>query len=78
MENKTTNVEKLKKIGILGAVRQRMGADDENDDVYDEDINKLGNSELVEKYCGWELGDGSWWTDFKYFFDSLCKMEQKS
>ena len=61
-----TNVEKLKAIGILG---------DENDDVYDEDINEMNNSKLIEQWCGWKLGDGSWWTDMKYKFDKLVDMD---
>lgn len=70
-----TKVEKLKALGILGAVRQRLGANDEHDDVYDEDINEMNNSKLVEQWCGWKLGDGSWWTDMKYFFDKLEEMK---
>ena len=70
-----TNIEKLKALGILGAVRQRQGADDQNDDTYDEDINEMDNSRLIEKWCGWHLGDGSWWTDMKYKFDKLVEMD---
>lgn len=73
-----TNIEKLKALGILGAVRQRMGADNQQDDVYDEQINEMNNSELIEKWCGWHLGDGSWWTDMKYKFDKLVEMDSQS
>jgi len=73
-----TNIEKLKKLGILGQVRQRQGANDENDGTYDEDINEMDNSKLIEQYCGWYLGDGGWWTDMKYNFDKLVEMDSLS
>ncbi len=73
-----TNVEKLKNLGILGAVRQRLGANGQSDDVYDEDINQMDNSKLIEQWCAWHLGDGSWWTDMKYKFDKLVDMDSHS
>jgi hypothetical protein len=69
-----TNVEKLKRLGILGVVRQRMGTEND-DDVYDEDINEMDNSKLIEKWCGWYLGDGSWWTEMKNKFDRLVDLD---
>lgn len=73
-----TNIEKLKALGILGEVRQRQGANDQNDDTYDEDINEMDNSKLIEQWCGWYLGDGSWWNDMKYKFDKLVDMDSRS
>ena len=75
---KMKNIEKLKALGILGAVRQRQGANDQNDDTYDEYINEMDNSKLIEQWCGWRLGDGSWWTDMKYKFDKLVDMDSRS
>ena len=72
-----TNIEKLNELGILGVVRQRQGAKDQNDDIYDDYINKMDNSELIEQWCGWHLGDGSWWTDMKYKFDKLVDMDSR-
>jgi hypothetical protein len=68
-----TNVEKLHSLRILGAIRQRLGAKNENDDTMDEEINSLPNTKIIELYCGWYLGDGSWWNDMKYYFDQLEK-----
>jgi hypothetical protein len=68
-----TNVEKLRSLGILAAVRQRLGAKDKDDDIMDEEINTLSNTKLIELYCGWHLGDGTWWNDMKYYFDKLEK-----
>ena len=69
------NIEKLRRLGILGKVRQRQGANAANDDTFDEDINEMDNSKLIEEYCGWVLGDASWWLDMKYFFDKLQEMD---
>jgi hypothetical protein len=54
------NVEKLKEIGILGEVRQRLGAEDENDSGEDDRIERLDNVSLVAKWAGWYLGDDEW------------------
>ncbi len=78
IKNKMTNIEKLKALGILGEVRQRQGANDQKDDTYDEDINEMDNSKLIEQWCGWNLGDGSWWNDMKYKFDKLVEMDSRS
>lgn len=71
------NVKKLRNISILGDVRKRLGASDEKDDSCDDKINELDNSKLIELHCGWLLGDGAWWTDFKEMFDKLEAMDKK-
>jgi len=43
-----TNVEKLTQLGIIGDVRQCLGADDENDTSVDDRINTMSNSGLVK------------------------------
>jgi hypothetical protein len=71
-----TNIEKLKKSGILKEVRLRMGAEDENDTSCDDVINLMDNSKLVEQWCAWKLGDGSWWKKMKSHFDELEKLSE--
>ena len=66
-----TNIEKLEQVGILGDVRQRLGADDKNDTSKDNRINAMDSSELVAKWSGWNLGDEGWWNTMKYYFDEL-------
>lgn len=66
-----TNVEKLNELGILGDVRQNMGANNENDTSFDEQINTLNNKQLISRYCAWHLGDGSWWLDFISLYEDL-------
>lgn len=68
-----TNVEKLKKLNIIGDVRQRLGAKDENDEEFDKEINDMDSSYIIECWSGWNLGHGSWWTTMKYYFDELEK-----
>ena len=74
--DKMTNVEKLTQLGIIGDVRQRLGADDENDTISDGQINKMDNSKLVEQWAGWNLGDGSWWTTMKAYYDGLERLSK--
>ena len=69
------NVEKLEQIRILGEVRQRLGADDKNDEKYDDDINEMSNHNLIRAYTGWNLGDGSWWDSLKGMFDDLEEID---
>lgn len=71
-----TNVEKLTQLGIIGAVRQRLGADDENDISKDKRINIMENSDLVKKWAGWYLGDESWWTTMKAYYDGLERLSE--
>lgn len=73
-----TNVEKLKELRILHDIRLRMGADDENDTSVDGAINRLSNSQLVEKWAGWHLGTESWWITMKRYFDELEQMSIES
>jgi hypothetical protein len=70
-----TNIEKLKVLGILGSVRLKKGAIDHDDDTYDDSINEMDNSELIEKWCGWHLCDSSWWTVMKEMFDKLEQLD---
>lgn len=57
---KRTNVEKLDGLGILGDVRQRLGADKEDDTRYDDQINSMSPRELTKEYTAWILGSESW------------------
>lgn len=73
-----SNIVNLMKLGMLGAVRQRLGAEDKDDTSYDEDILKMSNHDLVGSYCGWYLGDEGWWEKLKYKFDSLEELSKES
>jgi len=71
-----TNVEKLTQLGIIGDVRQRLGAYDENDTSSDSRINRMENSQLIKQWAGWHLGDGSWWTKMKAYHDGLERLSK--
>lgn len=67
-----TNIEKLQEMGSdLGAVRQRLGANNESDTTYDSEINSMSSHNIVRAICGWHLGDSSWWDSLKQSFDKL-------
>jgi hypothetical protein len=65
------NVAKCEEIGILSAVRQRLGAESASCNSVDDKINKLSNNDLIAIYCAWYLGSDSWWIEMKNNFDKL-------
>jgi len=71
--NVTEMTERLEDIGILGEIRQRLGATNENDTSFDNDINKMTPDKLMYEWAGWKLGYGDWWTDMKKKYDRLRK-----
>ena len=73
-----TNVEKLKELGILSDVRQRLGSDGKEDDQFDEKINTMSHTKLIALHTGWHLGDDSWWYTLKSKFDRLEELEQNN
>lgn len=76
IENPVTNVEKLRSLGILGDVRQRLNATDENDDSKDYRINGMSNNQLIAAWVGWTLGDEGWFWEIAGKLDQLNDMEQ--
>ena len=71
--NVTEMTERLKDLGILGDIRQRLGADNENDTSFDKDIDQMTADELMYAWAAWKLGYGDWWTDMKKKYDRLRK-----
>jgi hypothetical protein len=72
-KNVTTMVERLRDHGILGDVRQRMGAENDNDDLFDSEINEMTPDQVMYEWVGWKLGYGSWWYKFKEAYDRISK-----
>lgn len=68
---------KIEKIpsDILGAVRQRLGADDENDISMDHEIEKMSAKQLIAKWSGWHLGDEDWGKEMVNKYELLKKLE---
>jgi hypothetical protein len=71
-----TNVEKLTQLGIIGDVRQRYGAEQAADESKDKFINQEDHDSLIYAWAGWHLGDGSWWTTMKAYYDGLERLSK--
>lgn len=69
--NVTKMTEKLRDLGMLGSIRQRLGAKNENDTSVDKLINRMTADELMYEWAGWKLGYGDWWIDMKGKYDRL-------
>lgn len=63
----------LEENGILGDIRQRLGAEDENDTSRDARIIHMGARMLTAIAFGWELGDDNWGYQIIDMFVTLKK-----
>jgi len=54
------NIEKLKEIWILWDVRQRLWADNEDDDSRDHRLDDMDNKDLIAQWVWWNMWDESW------------------
>lgn len=70
MAKKKTNIELLDE-GDLGDIRQRLGANDEDDDSFDAAINGMTAEDLCATKSGWELGDELWAESYIYLYRRL-------
>lgn len=55
---------------ILGYVRQRLGADDEDDTSYDNEINMMTNNELFDEVLNW-IGIIGYGNDIRLWIDEI-------
>jgi hypothetical protein len=70
-------LSKLKRLGILGDVRQALGADSEHDESKDKKIISSSNEDIIGLYSQWHLGDKYWGKDFISKFKALEKEDSK-
>lgn len=56
---------------VLEFNRERLGADDGDDEKYDLIIEDMSNHDLIGEYIAWQIGDRGWWDDPKSAFDEL-------
>lgn len=57
------NIKKLEDLYMLGDIRQRLGADDENDSSCDDKIIAMDARTATSAYVGWSLGNDEYGND---------------
>ena len=62
---------RLKNLKILGAVRKRLGASDDDDTSFDYLIKDMSPEDLVSAWCGWYLGDERFFKRMNYLLIKL-------
>ena len=72
------DIKKLKELGMLGNIRQRLGAEDENDTSMDERIMRMPLEKVVAVDSAWELGDEGWATNIINNYRALVLAEVTS
>ncbi len=68
-----TIIEILDQEGVLGDIRQRLGASDEFDTSKDNKISRMDARELTAVCYGWELGDDTWGYSIIDLYENLKK-----
>jgi len=53
-------MEEMDHLGILGDVRERLGADNEDDDSKDYKFKDMSAADIVAAWTAWQLGDEAW------------------
>jgi hypothetical protein len=71
-----TKIELLESMHILGDIRKRLGADNENDTSKDNKIIKMTPSQLIATWCGYCLGDEDWGYDIIAMYKILERNEK--
>lgn len=72
-----TNVEILREVNALAAVREHLGAIDDYDTQMDALINSLSIDEILSRYCAKRTGTASLWAEFKKIYDALQQGKQQ-
>ena len=63
--------DRLRDLGILVDIRKRLGAKDENDSSFDEQIDSMSEDELMAEWSAWKLGSSEWWETMKRIYNRL-------
>ncbi len=61
-------------MNILEAVRQNLGAEDENDTSFDSKIIEMDAIEIMSCWSAWHLGDRSWAREIINKYEKLKKL----
>ena len=70
-KNVSEMTDRLRDLGILGDIRQRLGAKDENDSSFDEQIDSMSEDELMAEWSAWKLGSSEWWQTMNRMYNRL-------
>lgn len=61
----------------LLAVRLNLGAKDENDTTFDNEIEKMSPLEITRCYCAWHLGYYAWADDIIGIYEECKNLRYK-
>ena len=76
MGNVLTMTAILEELGILGCIRQRLGAEDSEDTSFDKQINSMTPDELMSEWSAWVLGSYEW-LDMKRMYEVIIQALDK-
>ena len=66
----------LEELGILGDIRERLGAEDSEDTSFDKKINSMTPDELMSEWSAWVLGSYEW-LDMKQMHEVITQALDK-
>jgi hypothetical protein len=69
--NVSEMTDRLRDLGILGDIRQRLGAKDENDSSFDNQIDSMTADEIMSEWSACKLGSSEWWKDMNRKYNRL-------
>ena len=70
-------IDTLASLGILGDIRQRLGAENPDDVSRDKVIEKMSPEDAVSTWCGWTLGDEGWGQKIIGLYKSLSEAKKE-
>lgn len=69
--NVSEMTDRLRDLGILGDIRKRLGAKDEHDSSFDNQIDLMTADEIMSEWSAWKLGSAEWWKDMNRKYNRL-------
>ena len=70
-KNVSEMTDRLKDLGILGDIRKRLGAKDEHDSSFDNQIDSMTEDEIMCEWSAWKLGSSEWWKDMNSIYNRI-------